>query len=265
MTVNDTKSFLLPPQAQSSAPKSKGVKTGNLVQHNRKASFSASQGFEPKSSRVTFSSPSLRNRSISEGGPRLPSSLPSTSSQDDFPAPVMGNVTPDQIPKERPKTKATNPSPTFSFASIASKGYSKQSSFNKDKLAGASSSSVGIGSTKESKKQVKIPSDLWTSRNDRSSSSFRIADPISRYKEISKAVARNDTIDLHSQSMKTFPIVLSTILPEKLRDHKEVWIVAGNGHHINESAVTGWLVSNDYKFSKGKDKNGFALLVYHGR
>jgi hypothetical protein len=74
--------------------------------------------------------------------------------------------------------------------------------------------------------------------------------------------------------MKTFPIVLSTILPEKLRDHEEVWIVTGSGHHVNnnshqknggilENAVIGWLVSNDYGFMKGKDKNGYggACLV----
>ena len=38
----------------------------------------------------------------------------------------------------------------------------------------------------------------------------------------------------------------------------------GGGVGVFETAVTGWLISNEYSFSKGKDKHGSdgALLVY---
>lgn len=97
---------------------------------------------------------------------------------------------------------------------------------------------------------------------------------MARYKEVSQYVQRQDVIDLHYQSVKTFAVVLRNVLPEKLREHGEAWIVTGSGHHVNrnshqksggvlETAVHSWLTSNSYKFVKGRDKNGFggALLV----
>ena len=91
---------------------------------------------------------------------------------------------------------------------------------------------------------------------------------MARYREVSASVSRKDVIDLHFQSIKSFPIVLSAILPEKFRDFGEVWVVTGSGHHVSrnthqkgggvlESAVSGWLVSHGYDYLKGKDKNGY--------
>lgn len=282
--VDDRNKFLLPPAKglPASGPKSAGVRTGNLVQHNMKASFSVSQ-----SCRVSFSSPTesaSRNRSVSDVGtffPRgdmkvspLPSALAS-SLQSPSHMSMAKNKSMDALNKKVPKE--SKPASTFSFASIASKGYSKQSSFNKEKIA-----SVEGNTSKEIIKTVRIPQDLKVSSHQRSAASFRSADPIARYKEVASSVSRNDVIDLNFQSVKTFPTVLSTILPEKLKDHGEVWIVtgAGSGHNVNknshlkgggvgvfETAVTGWLISNEYSFSKGKDKHGSdgALLVYGGR
>lgn len=272
-------SFLLPP-AQAT-PKSVGVKTGNLVQHNMKASFSksfesSSMGFASAASRVSFSASSggsvLRNRSVSDAGTFHPSrdlQVNPPLSKTPPPMSMTNNPSTDLKPQEAVSECSTPP--TFSFASIASKGYSKASSFNKDKPGTTSTGKT----SNEIKKTVRVPQNLWTSTHQRSSGAFRITDPIARYKEVANSVQRNDVIDLHFQSIKTFPIVLSTILPEKLKDHGEVWIVTGSGHHVNkishlkaggvlENAVTGWLVSNDYNFAKGKDKNGFggALLVY---
>eukprot|EP00979_Chaetoceros_neogracilis_P001386 scaffold246_cov177-Chaetoceros_neogracile.AAC.3 len=158
---------------------------------------------------------------------------------------------------------------------IASKGYSKQSSFNKSK---ATTEQSGIGKALvENKKIVRIPQNLWTASQNRASGAFHISDPIARYKEVSTTVQRADVLDLHFQSVKTFPAVLSNILPGKLKEHGEIWIVTGSGHHVSrsshqkgggvlENAVIGWLAFNDYNYSRGKDKNNFggAVLV-HGR
>lgn len=156
---------------------------------------------------------------------------------------------------------------SFSFAKIASKGYSEKSSFGFHEYSASNATNQEI-------KTVRIPQNLWNASYNRSSNAFHIADPIARYKEVSATTHRVDVIDLHFQSIKTFPAVLSVILPEKLRDHQEVWVVTGSGHHVSsnthqkgggvlENAVIGWLLSNNYNFMKGKDKNGFggACLV----
>ena len=267
--------LVLPP-AQSLLTKPIAIKTGNLVQHNMKASFSFSNSNETRgmssSPRVSFAESAggvTRTGSLSDT-----ETLGSSIEQNKFPlshSPTGPTPTPTPIPTE---AKSSPPS-TFSFASIASKGYSKQSFFNTSKppleLSGIANALV------DSKKTVKIPQNLWTASQNRASGAFHISDPIARYKEVSTTVQRADVVDLHFQSVKTFPAVLSSIMPVKLKDHGEVWIVTGSGHHVSrsshqkgggvlENAVIGWLVSNDYNYSRGKDKNGFggAVLV-HGR
>ena len=81
-------------------------------------------------------------------------------------------------------------------------------------------------------------------------------------------------IDLHFQSIKTFPVVLSEVLPDKLVKFSQVWIVTGTGHHVGnkthqkgggalENAVVEWLQHEGYGFKRGKDRNGQggAILV----
>lgn len=250
--------FLLPP-AHSASSKPIAIKTGNLVQHNVKTSFSMSNSLErgfaiPQAG----SAVSSRETSISDG---------TIGSSVDLKASTPLSMSPASGPKP-----ANSPS-TFSFASIASKGYSKQSSFNKSRTSTGEPSGIEKA-LNETKKIVKIPQNLWTASQYRASGAFNINDPIARYKEVSSAVQRADVLDLHFQSMKTFPTVLNAILPGKLKDHSEVWIVTGTGNHVGrsthqksggvlENAVIGWLESNGYNFSRGKDKNGFggALLV----
>ena len=267
--------IVLPP-AQSSSTKPIAIKTGNLVQHNVRASFSFSNSLETRglssSPRVSFAETAgcvSRPGSLSDTG-TLGSSIEQSKS------PLSDSPTgPTPTPAPTPTEPKSSPPSTFSFASIASKGYSKQSSFNKSKLplelSGMANALV------DSKKTVKIPQNLWTASQNRASGAFHISDPIARYKEVSTTVQRADVVDLHFQSVKTFPAVLSNVMPGKLKDHGEVWIVTGSGHHVSrsshqkgggvlENAVIGWLVSNDYNYSRGKDKNGFggAVLV-HGR
>jgi len=259
--------YVLPP-AQSTPTKPIAIKTGNLVHHNIKASFSLSNSLEtrgfPQSPRVSFAESTgrlSRTGSLSDGG-TLGSSVEQTSS------PLSNSPL-----GPTPKVVTSSPPTTFSFASIASKGYSKQSSFNKSK---ATTEQSGIGKALvENKKIVRIPQNLWTASQNRASGAFHISDPIARYKEVSTTVQRADVLDLHFQSVKTFPAVLSNILPGKLKEHGEIWIVTGSGHHVSrsshqkgggvlENAVIGWLVFNDYNHSRGKDKNGFggAVLVH---
>lgn len=157
---------------------------------------------------------------------------------------------------------------TFSFASIATKGY-KSESF----------ASGGVTQAMEEKpKFVRIPQDLWNPHINRDATAFHIQDPLDRYAVVSKAVARDDTIDLHFQSTSSFAVVLSRILPQKLRVHDEVWVVTGSGHHVArdshqkgggvlESAVLKWMEAEGYSVVRGRDRNGHsgAVLVRYGR
>mmetsp|Transcript_6481 Transcript_6481/g.16015 ORF Transcript_6481/g.16015 Transcript_6481/m.16015 type:complete len:697 (+) Transcript_6481:269-2359(+) len=163
----------------------------------------------------------------------------------------------------------------FSFANIASRGYEKK------QFSEASSSPSLTGKMYAGKQQiptVRIPQDLWNPHENRDASVFYIQDPLKRYQRVANSAQRSDVIDLHFQSIKTFPVVLERILPLKLNKMEancnQVWIITGTGHHVGskthqkgggalESAVISWLVDHEYEFSRGKDKNGLggALLV----
>ena len=155
-----------------------------------------------------------------------------------------------------------------SFANIASMGYSQ------DKFSSSSAADGNGNSSTAASATVRIPQDLWNAHENRDSSAFHIADPLERYRKVSSWVKRKDVIDLHYQSTKTFAVVLTTILPEKLAEFPEVWIVTGTGHHVGikthqkgggalERAVVTWLTEIGYNFAKGRDRNGLggAVLV----
>ena len=197
----------------------------------------------------------------------------------------------------------------FSFAKMAKKGYDGKSSFGKQEAGGVggqqaamsspviviqgSSASVTVLSNApsvlsansppasaaealSSGKSVKIPQDLWTDTMHRDARAFDIVDPIQRYKYVSSSsqVKRQDSLDLHFQSRATAPVVLAQVLPQKLAQFNEVWVIVGTGHHIEKDGhqkgggtlgqfVAEYLVSNGYEFKIGKDKSGFcgAYLV----
>jgi hypothetical protein len=167
---------------------------------------------------------------------------------------------------EEPIDAAPTTSTGYSFANVATDGYN-ETSFQ--------DTSSGAGNfVSLDRRTVRIPQDLWHDHINRDSSVFYLADPMERYREVSSSVSRDDIIDLHYQSTKTFPVVLSEVLPSQLRKHHQVWIVTGSGHHVSrnthqkgggalESAVAGWLVSEGYNFQHGRDRNGHggALLV----
>eukprot|EP00980_Cylindrotheca_fusiformis_P022871 scaffold9857_cov127-Cylindrotheca_fusiformis.AAC.17 len=165
-------------------------------------------------------------------------------------------------------SKHVTPSPN-SFANIASQGYdhAKFGSQTTSERSTSTSSATNLPT-------VRIPQDLWNPHENRDATVFHIPDPIERYNKVSANVKRRDVLDLHFQSTKTFATVLSAILPLKLSELDEVWIVTGTGHHVGskthqkgggalERAVTAWLTEEGYNCYRGRDRNGLggALLV----
>eukprot|EP00797_Seminavis_robusta_P028373 Sro54_g031990.2 (335) ;mRNA; r:104936-105940 len=178
---------------------------------------------------------------------------------------------------------------TGSFANIASQGYNDQTCFQQQQQQQRSLQQDYYEETKFSVGAVptiRIPQDVWNPHERRDASAFHIADPMERYREVSRIhqetghTPRTDVIDLHFQSTKTYAAVLEHVLPEKLaesRNNNGVWIVTGTGHHVGnkthqkgggilESAVMSWLTEQGYEFWKGKDRNGHggALFVKGG-
>lgn len=169
----------------------------------------------------------------------------------------------------------SNGGSSFSFANIASRGYDKHHYAAPQPLTGLESCT---GASNNNIPSVRIPQDLWNAHENRDASVFHIADPLERYRQASAASGnrRDDVIDLHFQSIKTFGVVLEHVLPAKLQSatSEGIWIVTGTGHHVGskthqkgggalERAVAQWLQEQGYTFFRGKDRNGLggALLV----
>ena len=83
-------------------------------------------------------------------------------------------------------------------------------------------------------------------------------------------------LDLHYQSVRTAAVVLDAKLPSALREHAEVWVITGSGHHTDRaghqrsapsgvlhSAVGEYLHATGHVYHVGKDKAGHsgAFLV----
>mmetsp|Transcript_14976 Transcript_14976/g.24774 ORF Transcript_14976/g.24774 Transcript_14976/m.24774 type:complete len:723 (-) Transcript_14976:61-2229(-) len=267
----------LSPSSQRSTPV--GIPTKNLLSHNMEAtapmmnSWSSGGGFgggayslqSQRSSRLRHQQHGWDDYHNDGGaGTSLPSCFKRTSSSraETTTTTPTTPTTPTITPLMSPEQQEAN---TFSFASVASKGY-KNDSFA-TKIAAAASNAAA---TKP--KFVKIPQDLWNHHVNRDAGAFHIQDPLQRYAEVCKSVPRPDVIDLHFQSTKTFAMVLSTVLPLKLRENNQVWIVTGSGHHVArnshqakggalEASVQTWLEMEGYAFVKGRDRNGHSGAV----
>lgn len=225
------------------------ISTGNLVTYNMNTAFSAPQHENsPFSSFQPSSSSGFENGSFS-----MPSSWAAPSSL--------------ETAMQATNTAGQDPSIESSFAKIASKGYSSGASF-------APVDSFKDTALTQPEKTVRIPQELWNPHINRDAHMFHIPDPMERYEAVSTSVSRPDVIDLHFQSTKGFSVVLANVLPEKLREYGEVWIVTGTGHHVGtkthqkgggalESAVLSWLSNEGYDFARGKDRQGHtgAILV----
>lgn len=209
----------------------------------------------------------------------------STSSHSDYGGGAYGNNSAAH-PQANSSLWIPSPPPSSSnhstsFSNIASQGYDTRQSF--------------ANSSHDAKAMliptVSIPQDLWNPNENRDSTAFYISDPLERYYAVTAAIAvpRDDVIDLHFQSLKTFHVVLDTILPAKLQQQQQqqrvstlnsVWIVTGTGHHVGsrthqkgggalEAAVLEYLTVNYdcYAVSRGRDRNGQggAVLVQQKR
>ncbi|KAL3938454.1 MAG: hypothetical protein SGBAC_006632 [Bacillariaceae sp.] len=176
-------------------------------------------------------------------------------------------MTANDFPRLTPTSVRTNLEAS-SFANIASKGYTQ------NKFSSPTSVTNSKAAASSALPTIRIPQDLWNPHENRDASFFHIPDPVERYNRVSSSVKRSDVIDLHFQSTKTFATVLAKMLPTKLSEIHEVWIVTGTGHHVGskthqkgggalERAVTTWLVEEGYNCYKGRDRNGLggALLV----
>jgi hypothetical protein len=245
------------------------IATTNLVSHNMKAAFSAPQHESGPFS--SFRSSSLRSNSSGFESGSYP--MPSRAQADSFLSSSWGGPSALETAMEsfrlQENQETNNADGGFSFASIASKGYSG-ASFTPDESSRNPSAVNGSAPSQS----VKIPQDLWNPHTNRDSLVFHIPDPMERYAHVSASLSRSDVIDLHYQSTKTFAVVLSNVLPEKLREQGQVWVVTGTGHHVGhsthqkgggalESAVLSWLSEEGYDFVRGRDRKGHggAVLV----
>mmetsp|Transcript_32950 Transcript_32950/g.71305 ORF Transcript_32950/g.71305 Transcript_32950/m.71305 type:complete len:912 (+) Transcript_32950:402-3137(+) len=235
------------------------IQTGNLLQYNSTMAYpqTRSTATAPKPlGGGTFASSPFASPSLKPAAPG-----PQAADFGSFSL-AAGGEGPGPVP-------AQTSSSGSSFANVASSGYDDTSSFAQPVDSGRT---YKAGAS--SKQYASIPQDLWHASEHRDSSVFHIADPLERYNEVASVNPRQDVIDLHFQSVKTFPVVLSTILDGKLRDHGEVWVVTGSGHHVDtsshqkrggilEEAVNSWLDSYAYDYVRGRDRNGYggAVLV----
>jgi hypothetical protein len=187
-----------------------------------------------------------------------------------FPSPGSNNfVSPSMSVSRGGPSFQRKVASSTSFANIASQGY------NEAKFSSPSAEGHPLTtSLMTTIPTVRIPQDLWNPHENRDATLFHIPDPIERFNKVSATVKRRDVVDLHFQSTKTFSTVLYTILPQKLTELDEVWIVTGTGHHIGskthqkgggalERAATNWLMEQGYNCAKGRDRNGQggAILV----
>ena len=218
----------------------------------------------------------------------FPSLGSQTTAKTSYQAPTQGSSTNKSSKHHTPSLLALGGTPSVwssnhsvpkklassTFANVASQGYSSKS----PQFTDQSTNSRLNARTKYKPKKVDIPQELWSAHENRDASAFYIADPMERYRVVSEQSAgprRENVVDLHFQSTKTFSHVLSNVLPLKFERHGQVWIVTGTGHHVGsrthqkgggalETAVISWLNEQGYEYAMGRDRNGLSgiLLVY---
>lgn len=288
------KDFLPDQGAGTDGEGDSAIQTTNLVQHNmcmsssvpkhagRPFSFlNAPQGHDAAS--FSQMSASLPKRQVSASLPKqsrfLGASTPSPSASTSKVLPLPMHLSEDGQPSsqglESSGSQLQCETPTSNsvsaWSNVAQRGYSLTSFSPSDDTEAAEFPSA---KSKNRLKAVRIPQNLWNPSEKRCASVFHISDPLARYAEVSATHPRKDVVDLHYQSMKTFSVVLSEVLPNKLRQHREVWVLTGTGHHVArnshqksggvlESAVMSWLDEHGYECARGKDRNGYcgAVLV----
>ena len=132
-------------------------------------------------------------------------------------------------PAPPPTTTTQTPN---SFANIAARGYQDHSN-DFPSLQRSNNKTNASKNNKARLPTVPIPPDLWNHNVSHDASAFNIRDPIERYQSVVRRVQCPDNVmDLHFQSVATFPIVLEHYLDDKLQTHGQVWIITGTGHSV---------------------------------
>ena len=229
------------------------IETTNLLEHNMQNQLKSSNLNIPTprqslSSSPTCSSPLFLSTS-------LDSFTPTTSEYRGFINSADSKfLLPPRDRSETPSVPVASPSPStniplssslpektssFSFAKIATKGYNQSSSFSK---SDAATSKKFQNKNAKKVKMIKMPPELlWNS---------------------SPATKRKDVVELtHVHTTKTFQPLLATLLPEKLRNVDQVWILFERSNKVDLNAVVQWLLQQHPHYEVFKTKDAKALCV----
>jgi len=185
------------------------IKTANLVQYNMKTFFMSEHRVGGLTTFQSAPAQEITSFPPSGSGPSF-TCLPAATSETflpykDYNSSEVKSAHFSSLGETNGKLSAN------SFARIASNGYNEKSSFSPS----CSNNIENFTYDNQNSKTIRIPQNLWNACHNRSSAAFYIDDPIARYEELSTSFNRDDIVDLHFQSVKTFSIVLSTILPKK--------------------------------------------------
>jgi Smr domain len=163
-----------------------------------------------------------------------------------------------------------------SFATIAQQNYIPQQHFVEppEQQPGTPKPTQPTNNINKKKiRSIPIPREIWNVTENRDAAMFTIENPLERYAAVQRQNPRDTVMDLHYQSLKTFPIVLETLLDGLLEQHGGIWIVTGTGHHVGrrthqksggalEAAVMAYLTEHEYSFKRGKDKTGLGGALF---
>jgi hypothetical protein len=213
-------------------------------------------------------------RFLHDFSPRLVQSLPQLVQQQQ---PVTLPLHPAAI--DNPELRV--PVDASSFANVAQQDYAPHDKQQFVEPPRAKPHPAAV--IKKKIRTIPIPLEIWNVTENRDAAVFAMYDdPMERYAAVQRQRQKqqpnnalmDNVMDLHYQSLATFPVVLDTLLDGLLEQHGTVWIVTGTGHHVGrrthqksggalEAAVLSYLTEHGYSFKQGKDKTGQggALLV----
>jgi hypothetical protein len=207
-------------------------------------------------------------RFLHDFSPRLVQSLPQLVQQQQ--AVVTLPLHPAAV--DNPELRV--PSGASSFANVAQQDYAPHEKPQFVEKPQPRAATVSVNNKKKIR-TIPIPLEIWNVTENRDAAVFAMYDdPMERYAAVQRQRqkqqpnnAQDNVMDLHYQSLATFPVVLDTLLDGLLEQHGTVWIVTGTGHHVGrrthqksggalEAAVLSYLTEHGYSFKQGKDKTG---------
>jgi hypothetical protein len=210
-------------------------------------------------------------RFLHDYSPRLVQSLPQLVQQQQAQPVMTLPLHPAAVDNPEQLRVPVGPS---SFANVAQQDYAPH---EKPQFVEKPQPRAGAvnANNKKNIRTIPIPLEIWNVTENRDAAVFAMYDdPMERYAAVQRQRqkqqqnnAQDNVMDLHYQSLATFPVVLDTLLDGLLEQHGTVWIVTGTGHHVGrrthqksggalEAAVLSYLTEHGYSFKQGKDKTG---------